>query len=75
VRRMEVFTGAGHRRTWSPELNAQIVAESGELQRPGVGVRGGASLWTGADAALYLAMRGADEGLVTGRAAVRPRNR
>jgi transposase len=28
VRRMEVFTGAGHRRTWSPELKAQIVAES-----------------------------------------------
>jgi len=28
VRRMEVFTGAGHRRTWSDEAKAQIVAES-----------------------------------------------
>jgi transposase len=28
VRRMEVFTGAGHRRTWSPEDKARIVAES-----------------------------------------------
>ena len=28
VRRMEVFTGAGHRRTWSAEAKAQIVAES-----------------------------------------------
>jgi transposase len=25
---MEVFTGAGHRRTWSDEAKAQIVAES-----------------------------------------------
>jgi len=28
VRRMEVFTGAGHRRRWSPEDKARIVAES-----------------------------------------------
>jgi transposase len=28
VRRMEVFTGAGHRRTWSDEAKARIVAES-----------------------------------------------
>ena len=28
VRRIEVFTGAGHRRTWSDEAKAQIVAES-----------------------------------------------
>ena len=28
ARRMEVFTGAGHRRTWSDEAKAQIVAES-----------------------------------------------
>ena len=28
VRRMEVFTGAGHRRTWSADAKAQIVAES-----------------------------------------------
>ena len=28
VRRMEVFTGAGHRRSWSDEAKAQIVAES-----------------------------------------------
>jgi transposase len=28
VRRMEVFTGAGHRPTWSPEDKARIVAES-----------------------------------------------
>jgi transposase len=28
VRRLEVFTGAGHRRTWSDETKAQIVAES-----------------------------------------------
>ena len=28
VRRMEVFTGAGHRRTWSSEDKARIVAES-----------------------------------------------
>src|SRR5271156_1701202 len=28
VRRMEIFTGAGHRRTWSPEDKARIVAES-----------------------------------------------
>jgi transposase len=28
VRRMEVFTGAGRRRTWSDEAKAQIVAES-----------------------------------------------
>jgi transposase-like protein len=25
---MEVFAVAGHRRTWSPELKAQIAAES-----------------------------------------------
>ncbi len=28
VRRMEIFTGAGHRRAWSAEAKAQIVAES-----------------------------------------------
>ena len=28
VRRIEVFTGAGHRRTWSDEAKARIVAES-----------------------------------------------
>jgi transposase len=28
VRRMEVFTGAGHRRTWSEGAKARIVAES-----------------------------------------------
>lgn len=28
VRRIEVFTGAGRRRTWSPEDKARIVAES-----------------------------------------------
>jgi transposase len=28
VRRIEVFTGVGHRRTWSDEAKAQIVAES-----------------------------------------------
>ena len=28
VRRIEVFTGAGRRRKWSPEAKAQIVAES-----------------------------------------------
>src|SRR5271170_6207793 len=28
VRRVEVFTGAGHRRTWSDEAKARIVAES-----------------------------------------------
>ena len=28
VRRMEVFTGAGHRRTWSDRAKARIVAES-----------------------------------------------
>ena len=28
VRRMEVCTGAGHRRTWSPEDKARMVAES-----------------------------------------------
>ncbi len=28
VRRVEVFTGAGRRRTWSDEAKAQIVAES-----------------------------------------------
>ena len=30
VRRLEVFTGAGHRRTWSVEEKARIVAESYE---------------------------------------------
>jgi transposase len=30
ARRIEVFTGAGHRRRWSPETKAQIVAESYE---------------------------------------------
>ena len=28
VRRMEIFTGSGARRTWSAEQKAQIVAES-----------------------------------------------
>ena len=28
ARRIEVFTGAGRRRRWSPEIKAQIVAES-----------------------------------------------
>src|SRR3546814_20046272 len=28
VRRFEVFTGAGQRREWSPEVKASIVAES-----------------------------------------------
>jgi len=28
VRRIEVFTGSGRRRRWSPEAKAQIVAES-----------------------------------------------
>ena len=28
VRRMEVFTGAGQRRKWTPEAKAQVVAES-----------------------------------------------
>jgi transposase len=28
VRRIEVFTGAGRRRTWSPEEKAAIIAES-----------------------------------------------
>ena len=28
VRRLEVFTGAGRRRSWTPEQKAQIVAES-----------------------------------------------
>jgi transposase len=28
VRRMEVFTGAGHRREWPPEVKARIVAET-----------------------------------------------
>ena len=35
VRRLELFTGAGRRRTWSAEEKATIVAESG---RPGVSV-------------------------------------
>jgi transposase len=30
ARRIEVFTGASHRRRWSPETKAQIVAESYE---------------------------------------------
>ena len=30
VRRLEVFTGAGRRRTWSPEQKAEILAESYE---------------------------------------------
>jgi transposase len=30
VRRLEVFTGSGHRRRWSAEQKAQIVAESYE---------------------------------------------
>ena len=30
VRRLEVFTGAGRRRTWTAEQKAQIVAESYE---------------------------------------------
>ena len=28
MRRMEVFTGAGQRRKWTPEAKAQVVAES-----------------------------------------------
>jgi len=28
VRRIEVFTGAGRRRSWSPEEKAAIIAES-----------------------------------------------
>src|SRR3954471_1088155 len=32
VHRLEIFTGAGRRRTWSPEAKARIVAES---QAPG----------------------------------------
>lgn len=30
VRRLEVFTGAGRRRTWTAEQKAQILAESYE---------------------------------------------
>jgi transposase len=30
-RRLEVFTGAGRRRSWTPEQKAQIVAECGEI--------------------------------------------
>jgi transposase len=30
VRRLEVFTGAGHRRSWTAEQKARIVAESYE---------------------------------------------
>ncbi len=35
VRRFEVFTGSGHRREWSDEQKAQIVAES---YKPGINV-------------------------------------
>ena len=28
VQRFEVFTGAGHRRDWPPEVKAAIIAES-----------------------------------------------
>lgn len=38
VRRLELFTGAGRRRSWTAEQKAQIVAES----HAGGGLRGGA---------------------------------
>jgi transposase len=31
ARRLEVFTGAGRRRSWTPEQKAQIVAECDEI--------------------------------------------